>query len=128
MVALAICRAASPSRQASAFLADRRGAGPLDHSPDFMRVAFFLEGFPKLSETFILNQITGLIDRGIDVHIYASRPAPGTPTHPEVAQYGLLSRTHYRDSRPTAGSGERLSTLQLAARAVSTDPAMPEGS
>jgi hypothetical protein len=33
--------------------------------------------FPKLSETFILNQITGLIDRGHEVHIYATRKAAG---------------------------------------------------
>ena len=36
-----------------------------------MRIAFVLGIFPALSETFILNQITGLIDCGDEVDIYA---------------------------------------------------------
>jgi colanic acid/amylovoran biosynthesis glycosyltransferase len=88
-----------------------------------MRVAFFLEEFPRLSETFILSQITGLIDRGVEVDIYASRPAPGSPTHPEVDQYDLLSRTHYREQRPEGRVRRRLSALKLAARAEWQNPA-----
>ena len=38
-----------------------------------MKVLFLLIHFPKLSETFILNQITGLIDRGYDVKILARK-------------------------------------------------------
>ena len=38
-----------------------------------MRIAFIVEVFPKLSETFILNQITGLIDEGHEVEIFPSR-------------------------------------------------------
>jgi colanic acid/amylovoran biosynthesis glycosyltransferase len=88
-----------------------------------VRVAFFLEGFPRLSETFILSQITGLIDRGLDVDIFASRPALETPSHPEVELYGLRSRTHYREEPPDGGLGRKLSTLTLAGRAVVADPA-----
>ncbi len=36
-----------------------------------MKIAFIVGGFPSISETFILNQITGLIDRGHDVEIFA---------------------------------------------------------
>ena len=36
-----------------------------------MKIAFIVPQFPLLSETFILNQITGLIDRGCKVDIYA---------------------------------------------------------
>ena len=61
-----------------------------------MRIAFFVAGFPLVSETFILRQITGLIDLGHDVEIFAeTRPEEGTPTHPEVQRYDLLSRTSY---------------------------------
>ncbi|MEN9519388.1 MAG: hypothetical protein RLZZ381_1976, partial [Cyanobacteriota bacterium] len=35
-----------------------------------MRIAFLVDQFPSLSETFILNQITGLIDRGHEIDIY----------------------------------------------------------
>ena len=36
-----------------------------------MKIAFIVSGFPTLSETFILNQITGLLDLGHDVEIFA---------------------------------------------------------
>ena len=36
-----------------------------------MKILFVVGQFPKLSETFILNQITGLIDQGHQVDILA---------------------------------------------------------
>jgi colanic acid/amylovoran biosynthesis glycosyltransferase len=59
-----------------------------------MRIAFFVDQFPSLSETFILNQITGLIDRGHEVDIYCDRPGDRTKMHPEVTEYQLLARTY----------------------------------
>jgi len=49
--------------------------------------------FPALSETFILNQITGLLDRGHEVDIFATNPLPEAVSHPDVERYGLRSRT-----------------------------------
>ncbi|MBE9213110.1 glycosyltransferase [Plectonema cf. radiosum LEGE 06105] len=60
-----------------------------------MKIAFFISKFPSLSETFILNQITGLIDRGHEVDIYAERPTDTSKMHPEVTMYHLLDRTYY---------------------------------
>lgn len=60
-----------------------------------MRIAFIVDQFPTLSETFILNQITGLIDRGHEVDIYCDKPGNLTQTHPEIQQYQLLARTYY---------------------------------
>jgi len=60
-----------------------------------MRIAFVLGSFPALSETFILNQITGLIDRGHIVDIYASGPRDDPKVHPDVERYGLIGRTFY---------------------------------
>ena len=60
-----------------------------------MRIAFFVDQFPSLSETFILNQITGLIDRGHEVDIYCDRQGNIVQMHPEVATYHLLDRTYY---------------------------------
>ncbi len=63
-----------------------------------MRVAIFVGGFPLVSETFILRQITGLIDLGHEVDVFAAiRPEEGGPIHPEVHKYDLLSRTTYMD-------------------------------
>lgn len=60
-----------------------------------MRVAFVVEVFPALSETFILNQITGLIDRGHEVDIYANTSRNEFKLHADVEKYDLLRRTYY---------------------------------
>ncbi len=65
-----------------------------------MKVAMFLNAFPEISETFILNQITGLIDRGHQVDIYAIRPGDTRTVHAAVARYGLLDLTTYLGAIP----------------------------
>lgn len=60
-----------------------------------MRIAVVAGQFPVLSETFVLNQITGLIDRGHDVEILANDPGISPKMHPDVEKYGLLERTFY---------------------------------
>jgi colanic acid/amylovoran biosynthesis glycosyltransferase len=56
------------------------------------KVAFFVNLFPKLSETFILHQITGVIKMGIDVRIYALGESDEEKVHHDVTRYDLLSR------------------------------------
>jgi len=51
--------------------------------------------FPALSETFILNQITGLIERGHSVSIFAERASRDTEVHPDVDRFGLRGLTRY---------------------------------
>ena len=63
-----------------------------------MKIAVVILEFPSLNETFILDHITGLIDRGHDVDIYATAPMALPKFHGEVKRYDLLSRTVYRDS------------------------------
>ena len=61
-----------------------------------MRIAFIVESFPAWSEMCVLNQITGLLDLGHDVHIFASiRGSADGRAHPDIKRYGLLERTHY---------------------------------
>jgi colanic acid/amylovoran biosynthesis glycosyltransferase len=60
-----------------------------------MKIAFFVDLFPRLSETFILNQITGLIDRGHEVDIYAHGSGNEPKIHKDVERYDLLKRTFY---------------------------------
>ena len=60
-----------------------------------MKIAFLVETFPKLSETFILNQITGLIDRGCEVDIFAKGAEDIEKKHPDVQKYNLVDRTFY---------------------------------
>jgi colanic acid/amylovoran biosynthesis glycosyltransferase len=59
-----------------------------------MRVAFLVIAFPTISETFILDQITGLIDLGCEVEIFAAQPEVAASVHPEVGEYGLMKMRH----------------------------------
>lgn len=64
-----------------------------------MRIAFFVGGFPLISETFITRQIVGLIDLGHEVDIFAEkRPPEDMPIHPEVIKYDLVAKTNYIDT------------------------------
>jgi colanic acid/amylovoran biosynthesis glycosyltransferase len=78
-----------------------------------MRIAFIVNGFPLLSETFILNQITGLLDRGHDVHIFPHTRWNEPKVHPDVAKYNLLDRTHYLSVDPSIAKA-RPSALRKA--------------
>jgi len=59
-----------------------------------MNIAFIVDEFPSISQTFVLNQITGLLERGHQVDVYAHQVNTGTRQHPDVGRYRLLERTH----------------------------------
>jgi len=61
-----------------------------------MKIAFIVDEFPVLSQTFILNQITGLIDRGYEVDIFPEKPGNEPVMHEDVIKYNLLKRTYYQ--------------------------------
>lgn len=62
-----------------------------------MKVAYVVSGFPKLSESFVLNEITGLLDRGHDVRVLSYTRPTDAKVHEAVARYGLPARTRYMD-------------------------------
>ncbi|MGD1872009.1 MAG: glycosyltransferase [Mastigocoleus sp.] len=65
-----------------------------------MRIAFIVEKFPVLSETFILSQITGLIKRGHQVHIYSHYCNDQKKVHEDVHKFHLLQYTYYSPRFP----------------------------
>lgn len=68
-----------------------------------MKIAFIVWRFPVLSEAFILNQITGLIDRGHDVRIHPINGLPKNFTgkiHPAIEEYKLMERTYFPPALP----------------------------
>ncbi len=65
-----------------------------------MRIAFILHSFPVVSETFILDQITGLIDQGYDIDIYAKYKYESDHLHSEVGEYNLISKTKFANKLP----------------------------
>jgi len=60
-----------------------------------MKIAFLVGQFPALSATFILNQVTGLIDLGHEVEIFAFKDPKEGKIHPDFFRYRLAGRTHY---------------------------------
>lgn len=65
-----------------------------------MRVAFIVHEFPILSETFVVNQAIGLLDRGCEVDIFTTRLGDTEKVHPAVKHYDLLTRTHVLPAVP----------------------------
>ena len=65
-----------------------------------MKIAFIVTQFPSVSETFVLHQITGLLKRGHEVDIYASRPGRANFTHEDVTRFHLLEKTFYSPHLP----------------------------
>ncbi len=60
-----------------------------------MKIAFLVSEFPSVSQTFVLNQIVGLMDLGHDVHIFADKSGNTTTTHGNYEKYDLSKHTHY---------------------------------
>ncbi len=60
-----------------------------------MKIALIVDQFPTLSETFILNQITGLMAQGHEVDVFAERRGDTQKLHAAVIDYNLLNRTEY---------------------------------
>ena len=81
------------------------GAG-VATGPGPLRVGVVVSEFPALSETFVLRQVIGLIERGHDVTVLADRPRDDPLTHPDFERYNL--HAHCRYIGMPAGHGERL--------------------
>ncbi len=81
-----------------------------------MKIAFIVSRFPSLSQTFILNQITGLIDRGHTVDIYAVQSDNNPRVHPDVTKYNLLQHTYYFRKLPAGGLQRKIEITGLVLR------------
>ena len=81
-----------------------------------LRIAMFVGSFPAVSETFIIRQITGLLDLGHEVDIFSElRGETDSVIHGEIEKYGLLKRTTFMDMPPEIFPGE-LSIWPLTGR------------
>lgn len=60
-----------------------------------VRVLFVVHKFPKLTETFILGQIIGLIENGYDVFIWACQGDETDIVQSKVLEYKLMDRMRY---------------------------------
>ena len=60
-----------------------------------LRIAFVVGDFPVATETFIINQVADLLERGVDVEIFALGGRPGADISDRYNQYRMGERTHY---------------------------------
>lgn len=51
-----------------------------------MHVAYLLKKFPRLSETFVLNEVLAQERLGTRVHVFSRRSADDEPRHPQLAE------------------------------------------
>ncbi|WP_247729246.1 glycosyltransferase [Halovivax limisalsi] len=90
-----------------------------------MKIGVLPNIFPKLSKTYVLDQVTGMLDRGHDVRLYPSYPSDESVRHPEFDAYELDRRTTYigppRSLGPAAAGSAR-NAVSLAIRRPTTVP------
>jgi colanic acid/amylovoran biosynthesis glycosyltransferase len=61
------------------------------HGPR-LRIAYIVGAFPAVSETFIVNQVVGMAERGHGVDIFTTVEQVTSPAYPEVQCLGLMQR------------------------------------
>lgn len=80
-------------------------------------IAFFLYGFPIISETFILNQIIALKNDGHHVDIYATFKSKDNIVHQKLLDYQLMENVVFLDSLPN----RRIGKLKLFFKKIFSD-------
>ena len=79
-----------------------------------MRVAVVTTYFPSVSQTFVLDQITGLLERGHQVDIFALAPEPNSAgIVPQAERHPLAHYTHYQPPTARRGVGRALGVPAL---------------
>jgi len=81
-----------------------------------MKVLMVVTQFPVLSETFILDQIVGLLRRDHDVTIWAGASYGYSVHHADVDRYHLLERLEIIDTVPEPWGARAKSALWRCAR------------
>lgn len=59
-----------------------------------MKIAFIIHRFPQTSEVFIINQVADLLDRNIDVQIFAFERGDPATVSDRYREYRMAERTH----------------------------------
>ena len=86
-----------------------------------MKVAFVVGRFPVLSETFIINQVADLIDKGVDVEVFTFEPGSEKFASNRYTAYKMSERTHSLTC-PTSKIQRLIALPSKAARILLRDP------
>lgn len=87
-----------------------------------MNIAFIIGKFPTISETFILNQITGLIEMGHDITIFAKYSSRNYKIHGDIIKYDLLNKVNYFIDFPENKIKRILNGIYLFIRGIFKNP------
>jgi colanic acid/amylovoran/stewartan biosynthesis glycosyltransferase WcaL/AmsK/CpsK len=82
-----------------------------------MKILMVVPSFPKIHDICMLNQMTGLIDRGHDVTIYAFNKGDCTVIQEDVIKYNLLSKTIF-ETLPESLDDYDIVVFQLGHKAL----------
>ena len=58
-----------------------------------MKILMVVATFPKIHDICMLNQMTGMIDRGHEVHMFASSKGDCINVQEDVIMYDLVNKT-----------------------------------
>jgi colanic acid/amylovoran biosynthesis glycosyltransferase len=78
-----------------------------------MNIAHLVDTFPKISETFILNQIYGVIKKGGNVHVFSKNRPEVTPEHEIVDECDLLDKVTYVDGPESYFEGVQVLSTEI---------------
>lgn len=71
-------------------------------SNSIKNIAFVVKNFPTVSETFIVNQINGVIEAGYQVSLFAYNRVNTKVIHESLKRYDLLGRVQYFKKPPVS--------------------------
>jgi colanic acid/amylovoran biosynthesis glycosyltransferase len=99
-----------------------RGASDRTKPEGGLRIAFIVGRFPAISQPFIIDQVADLLDRGVDVRVFAFER--GSPEHvsPRYERYRMAERTCFLEP-PYAKVARIIQALPRAARLLRRRPA-----
>jgi colanic acid/amylovoran biosynthesis glycosyltransferase len=66
-----------------------------DRGPTTLRVAFVVDVFPVVSETFIIDQVAQLLDRGVEVEIFSFNRGDEANVSHQFFDYDMAHRVRY---------------------------------
>lgn len=78
-----------------------------------MKILIIVQDFPCLSETFVLNQITGLLDLGHDVQVYPLGKFEDEIIHEDFIKYNLKARTWIPAKIPDSKIGRLIQAIKF---------------
>ncbi len=76
-----------------------------------LKILVFETYFPPKTSTAVLNQITGLLDRGHEVYIYAKESGNIQQVHPDIEKYNLMKRVYFNTNKANRNNRYKINKM-----------------